>query len=78
MKNKWQSAICREYSIRSLDAARAARILVMVVPMFAPNVNGNTLSIETIPSPTKGVSAEVKIELDWTSMVIHAPTKIAK
>ena len=61
----------------SPEAAIAAKSPVAVVPMLDPRVIGYTLSIRIIPIPTKGVKAEVKTELLWTSMVIPAPTQIA-
>ena len=33
-----------------------------VVPIFDPNVRGNTRSIETRPSPTKGVSVDMNTD----------------
>ena len=39
LKNRWQSAICKDS--RNFEvAARAARIEVIVVPIFAPSVRG--------------------------------------
>ena len=62
LKNKWHNAICR--ANLSSSHAKAANIPVAVVPIFEPNVKGYTLSKATIPRPTRGVRADVKIELD--------------
>ena len=64
LKNKWHNAICRAGASSSPSEAKAANIPVAVVPIFEPNVKGYTLSKATIPRPTRGVRAEVKIELD--------------
>ena len=58
--------------------AKAARMPVAVVPMFAPNVNGNARSKVITPTPMRGVIAEVKIELDCSNMVMPAPIKMAR
>lgn len=50
-------------------AANAARIPVSVVPILAPSVSGNILSIDNIPTPTSGVRVEVKTELLCITMV---------
>jgi len=44
--------------------ARAAKSDVVVVPILDPRVKGYTHSIETTPTPTKGVRVDVKTELD--------------
>lgn len=59
------------------SVAKAARIEVVVVPMLAPRVIGYILSRPITPTPTKGVRADVKIELDCTRKVNPVPTRIA-
>ena len=51
---------------------------VAVVPIFAPKVNGKARSRDTTPTPMRGVSADVKMELDWTNIVKPAPTRMAR
>jgi hypothetical protein len=46
------------------SAARAARRLVVVVPIFEPRVKGYTRSIVINPTPTRGVKADVKTDDD--------------
>ena len=78
LKNRWQNAICRAFW-RSLvlSFAIAAIIPVVVVPMFAPSVSGYIRSMLTTPTPTRGVMADVKIELDWTKIVRPMPMTMA-
>ena len=78
LKNKWHSEICNEFGIASVLWASAAKIAVVVVPIFAPNVNGYILSIDTTPMPTNGVIADVNTELDCTRMVKPVPIRMAK
>ena len=77
LKNRWQKAIWRALSKFELDA-KAARMPVAVVPMFAPKVNGKARSKDTTPTPMRGVSADVKMELDWINIVKPAPTRMAR
>ena len=63
LKNRWQKAIWRALS-KFEELARAARMPVAVVPMFAPKVSGKARSRDTTPTPIRGVRAEVKTELD--------------
>lgn len=57
--------------------ANAASSPVAVVPILAPRVNGYIRSSEMIPMPTRGVIAEVKMELLWTRKVHKAPARMA-
>lgn len=58
--------------------ARAAIRPVAVVPMLAPRVSGYIRSRDMIPIPTRGVIADVKMELLWTKKVQIAPVMIAR
>ena len=62
----------------SPPAAKLARMLVVVVPRFAPRVRGYALSRLTRPAPARGVRVDVKTLDDCTRMVITAPTIIAR
>ena len=62
LKKRWQKASCSDDANVSASAANAANIPVVVVPIFAPKVRGYILSILIIPTPTKGVNVEVKID----------------
>lgn len=79
LKNKWHSETCNDLRTdwRSSDAI-AARIAVHVVPIFEPRVSGYILSSVITPTPTRGVSAEVKMLDDCTSIVMRAPIRIAR
>jgi hypothetical protein len=57
--------------------AIAANRPVPVVPILEPKVKGYMRSKETTPSPTSGVSAEVKTELDCIKNVTPAPMAMA-
>eukprot|EP00795_Rhopilema_esculentum_P014041 gene14041-biopygen3917 len=46
--------------------------------MLKKSVNGYIRSTLTTPTPTNGVSAEVKMELDWTKNVNTAPKTMAR
>ena len=76
LKKKWQNAICSVLT-RSL-LARAARMPVVVVPMFEPRVRGYILSILITPTPTSGVILEVNTELLCTTIVSPQPTRMAR
>lgn len=56
-------AICSEFfKVLGLEL-KAAKIPVIVVPIFDPRVNGNNRSTETTPIPTSGIKLDVKTEL---------------
>lgn len=78
LKKRWQNAICKAFGRLWGSLARAASKPVAVVPMFAPRVRGNARSRDTTPTPIRGVMADVKMELDCTSIVMPAPIKMAK
>lgn len=46
--------------------------------MLEPSVRGYILSNEITPMPASGVSADVKIELDCTRIVMRQPIRMAK
>ena len=48
-----------------------------VVPILAPRVRGYILSIVTTPTPTNGVSADVKMLEEFSNMVNIAPINMA-
>ena len=73
LNKKWHNASRNAFSL--LDK-RAVKMLVVVVPKFAPNVRGNALSRLIMLVLTRGTKAEVRIELDWTTAVTAAPSKM--
>mmetsp|Transcript_19754 Transcript_19754/g.54936 ORF Transcript_19754/g.54936 Transcript_19754/m.54936 type:complete len:329 (+) Transcript_19754:240-1226(+) len=75
LKNKWARAT-RRALVPSVT--KAERMAVPVVPMLAPRVSGSICSRRRTPIPTSGVSAEVVMEEDWTTMVIPAPSTMAR
>ena len=74
LNKKWTKAMM---IAETFPVANEARIAVVVVPMLAPIVSGNTASTVRMPAATSGISKEVVIELDWTKMVKISPAKIA-
>ena len=57
---------CLRFNFRTcLEETRAARIPVIVVPMFAPSVIGSMTSRVIMSKPARGVRTEVVIEEDW-------------
>lgn len=77
LKNKWQKATCMASGKVSPDDAKLASNPVAVVPIFDPKVKGYIRSMLRTPIPTNGVMVDVKIELDWTRIVIPAPSIMA-
>ena len=57
----------------SLPVAIAARMAVIVVPMFAPRVNGKIRRRESSPAPARGTMIDVVTELLCTMAVIRTP-----
>jgi len=55
---------------------RAAKIAVMVVPIFAPRVNGYTCLRVSTPAPARGTMVEVVIDELCTIIVNSIPNKI--
>ena len=55
------------------DLNIAANNAVMVVPMFAPIIKGNTDDNETFRVATRGTEREVVIELDCKAPVNNTP-----
>ena len=76
LKKRWQKATCNAAANFPLELAKAASRPVAVVPMFEPRVSGYIRFSEMIPMPTRGVSAEVNIELLCKIKVNSAPIKI--
>jgi len=74
LKNKCANAT---WSEAFPEVTMEAMIPVRVVPMLAPRVKGYICSKRSTPRPTKGVSVEVVMEDDWTTMVIPAPMIMA-
>ena len=74
LNREWQNAIWREYLIEDGLALNAASIPVTVVPIFEPKVNGNTLSIDTRPRPTRGVRVDMKTDELWITIVRKQPS----
>ena len=58
--------------------AKAANKAVVVVPILAPTVTGNTERKLSSPDPAIGTNSEVVIELDWTAIVSKVPNKMDK
>ncbi len=74
MLNKvWQSAIWSDFWIDFESALNAASIPVTVVPIFAPRINGNTLSSVNNPKLTNGTSDDVNTDELWTNIVKPHP-----
>ena len=69
LNSKCPIAVIRAETVPVKEAKRA----VMVVPMFAPNVNGNIcLSVRT-PAPARGTTREVVMDELCTIIVSSAP-----
>ena len=74
LKNKWANAATNAVTLR----VRAAKIAVMVVPIFAPIVNGYIcLSVRT-PAPARGTMVDVVIDELCTIIVKITPNKIPR
>ena len=74
LKNRCANATA---TAAGLPVDRAASMAVMVVPMLAPIVNGNSCSSFTIPAPTSGTIADVVMELLCTITVMPVPAATA-
>jgi hypothetical protein len=55
------------------DAARAAKMPVIVVPILEPSISGNTLSRLIRPILTRGTNELVNTDELWTKMVKPQP-----
>merc|ERR1719495_973786 len=77
LKQRWTRAIWIA-SFSFPFEAKAARRLVVVVPIFDPKVSGYARSSDTKPAPARGVRVLVKTLLDWTMIVSPAPTTITR
>ena len=74
LKNKWANAATNAVTLR----VRAAKIAVMVVPIFAPRVKGYTCLSVSTPAPARGTMVEVVIDELWTMKVKSIPNKIPR
>ena len=69
LNNKWTMARLTAAS----DLKMAAISAVIVVPIFAPMIKGNTESSDTFLVATRGTDSEVVIELDCRAPVKSNP-----
>ena len=69
LKSKWLKAATNADTVPVIAAKRA----VIVVPIFAPRVNGNICLRVKTPAPAKGTTREVVMDELWTIIVMIIP-----
>ena len=69
LKSKWLKAATNADTVPVIAAKRA----VIVVPIFAPRVNGNICLRVNTPAPAKGTTREVVMDELWTIIVMIIP-----